>query len=251
MSQLLQNAVVDGVIEAVDGASAPAYFDQGLPFDATGLAVTLVDPVDYWHQGIPFSAAGRICVDQSLPLNISANQQISYYGSGCAPFTANGRLAMNTSPAARYVGGVPFTSGGAVRVSGLAPFLGVTITTNPQSITVDEPDPAAFSVVAVSGDASPINYQWQVFSGSWVDLAESAPYSGTQTDTLTIDPTDLSLNGLLYRVKCSNSQPGETISNAAGLTVNSLQTFNMLTFDGLDNMLTFDGLNNMITFDAT
>ena len=242
MSQLLQNAVVDGVLEAVDGTSAPAYFDQGLPFDATGLAVTIADSVAHWHQGIPFSAAGRICVEQSQP--------IAYFGSGAAPFTANGKLAMDTSPAERYVGGVPFTTGGAVRVNGLAPFLGVTIVTQPQSLTVDEPDPAGFSVVATSGDASTILYQWQI-GPVWVDIVDGGSFSGATTNTLLIDPTLIGQNGTTYRVKCSNAQPGETVSNSASLTVNSLASDLVLTFNGLDNVLTFDGASNVLTFTGT
>lgn len=243
MSQLLQNAVVDGVLEAVDGTSAPAYFDQGLPFDATGLAVTIADAVAHWHQGIPFSAAGRICVEQSQP--------IAYFGSGAAPFTANGKLAMDTSPANHYVGGVPFTTGGAVRVNGLAPFLGVTINTQPQSLTVDEPDPAGFSVVATSGDASPIFYQWQI-GPAWVDIVDGGSYSGATTDSLLIDPTfQFPRSEVTLRVKCSNAQPGETVSNSASLTVNSLASDLVLTFNGLDNVLTFDGASNVLTFTGT
>ncbi|MES2777560.1 MAG: choice-of-anchor Q domain-containing protein [Bacteroidota bacterium] len=62
-------------------------------------------------------------------------------------------------------------------------------------------------------------YQWQVNTGSgYTNLANSTPYSGTTTSTLTINPATFALNGYKYRCVVSGCLPA-TISAEATLTV--------------------------------
>ena len=76
-----------------------------------------------------------------------------------------------------------------------------TIATQPSDQTACSGCSVSF-VVAGTADS----YQWQRYDGSsWVDLTNSAPISGVDTATLTINPTDISLTGERYRVRLENS----------------------------------------------
>jgi hypothetical protein len=44
----------------VSPTSVISYYDQGVPYSATGKPVTGVGPVDYYDQGVAFNAAGEI-----------------------------------------------------------------------------------------------------------------------------------------------------------------------------------------------
>jgi hypothetical protein len=111
--------------------------------------------------------------------------------------------------------GVPFRTN---NTGGGAPYLGVVITQQPVSISVDEPDAAVFMVAATSSDPSPITFQWQFFSGTWQDFLEGGDISGSTTDTLTISPTEFIDDGT--QIRCNVSNDVNTVaSNAVTLTV--------------------------------
>ena len=75
------------------------------------------------------------------------------------------------------------------------------ITTQPSDLTACSGCSVSFVVVG-SADS----YQWQRYDGSsWVDLTNTAPISGVDTATLTINPTNISLTGERYRVRLENS----------------------------------------------
>ncbi|WP_290842196.1 GEVED domain-containing protein [Flavobacterium sp.] len=79
--------------------------------------------------------------------------------------------------------------------------------TNPTSQTVLTGDNAVFSST-VTGMAT--GYQWQVSTDGgdvFEDLDESAPYSGTQTTTLTITDTPESFNENMYRLIAFGTAP--------------------------------------------
>ena len=71
MSQLLQVATRSGTLPTVDGAAAPAYNDQGIPYDATGVAVATVGAIAYWHQGLPFVAV--VADDQQWGISVTGH----------------------------------------------------------------------------------------------------------------------------------------------------------------------------------
>ncbi len=75
-------------------------------------------------------------------------------------------------------------------------------------------------VVVATGNPTP-TLQWQLSSdngSTWGNLAESAPYSGVATATLTITGATTSLNGAQYRCVATNAA-GSTPSSGAQLAV--------------------------------
>ena len=76
---------------------------------------------------------------------------------------------------------------------------------------------------------SPLTFQWQVnSSGTFTDLPELTPYSGTQSNTLIIDPVSMDLQDNDYRLVVS-SPCFETIASDAitlNLSENPIANFN-------------------------
>ena len=79
---------------------------------------------------------------------------------------------------------------------------------------------ASFTAAA---DGTPMpTLQWQVSANSgstWTSLADTAPYSGTATATLTVTGAAMSMNGCQYRCLASNGVSPDAASNAATLVV--------------------------------
>lgn len=94
------------------------------------------------------------------------------------------------------------------------------------SISVQPANQAAFAggnpvlTVTSTGDT----FQWQVSTnggGIFTDISDGGIYSGSQTNSLSIDPVDITMNGYQYRVIISNSDYtcGDTTSHTAELAV--------------------------------
>ncbi len=97
------------------------------------------------------------------------------------------------------------------------------ITTQPTSQTAVDGSDATFTAAA-SGTPAP-TLQWQVSTdggNSWTDLADSDPYSGVSTGTLTITGAMTAMNGWQYHCVASNGVSPDATSDAAVLTVNPL-----------------------------
>lgn len=94
----------------------------------------------------------------------------------------------------------------------------VSVTSQPSSQSVTAPAAAVFNV-AVTGTVS--TYQWQYYNGSsWINLANTSPYSGVATASLSVNPTVIGLSGMQYRVLINGSAPcTNLISSTATLTV--------------------------------
>jgi len=94
-----------------------------------------------------------------------------------------------------------------------------TITSSPGSQSVSVGDTASFSVAATSPDGGTLTYQWQVYSGSWSNIAGATSASYT-TGTLAV--TD---SGKRYRCVVTNTNGTKVASAYSGeatLTVNRL-----------------------------
>ena len=80
---------------------------------------------------------------------------------------------------------------------------------------------ATFNVVATG---STISYQWQmsVNGGPFVNVSNTAPFSGATTSTLTVSPLTTVLNGYVFQVIVSGVPCGSVTSSPATLTVNAL-----------------------------
>lgn len=97
------------------------------------------------------------------------------------------------------------------------------ILTDPEGASGDVGASAQFSVLPTS--ITGVTYRWQVSADAgttWSDLSEGAPYIGTQTDTLTIDPISLGLTGRLYRATIIKDGCIDLYSGSALLTVGEM-----------------------------
>jgi hypothetical protein len=105
----------------------------------------------------------------------------------------------------------------------LAPAQGPpVITVQPANQFVTVGGTATFNVSATGG--LPLFYQWQYYasgSSTWTNLSDGGSYSGSQTPTLTISPTDLTMNQELLQCIVSNNVSGGSVTNSqpAVLTV--------------------------------
>lgn len=92
-----------------------------------------------------------------------------------------------------------------------------TVTTQPLAVGVHSGKDAVFSVVSPE---TGVSYQWEGDAGTttFAPLSNTAPYSGVQTNTLTITNTTPTLTGYQYR--CLVELNGcSTMSSAAPLTI--------------------------------
>ena len=148
-----------------------------------------------------------------------------------APFTgtATGTLTITGVTAAmnghqyRCVASNSAESNVASSPATLSVLFAPTFTSQPSSQTVMPGTNASFTVVA-SGNPAP-TYQWQVSTdggSSWTNLANSAPYSGTTTGTLTITSATIALSGYRYQCLVSNLEQSNVASNAVTLTVTTV-----------------------------
>jgi subtilisin-like proprotein convertase family protein len=103
----------------------------------------------------------------------------------------------------------------------------ITITSQPANQNLCPASSTAVFSVSIAAGSGPVTYQWQLsFDGTtWYNIGGAAPYSGSNTATLTINPVTASLNGYLYRVLMNGGSgcSGAT-SNAALLRINPIPT---------------------------
>ncbi len=91
------------------------------------------------------------------------------------------------------------------------------ITTPPANVNSCAGANASFTIVAAG---TPINYQWQVNTGSgFADVPNAPPYTGGTTATLTITGVTAGMNGYQYRCIISNTCTAALTSGAATLAV--------------------------------
>lgn len=93
-------------------------------------------------------------------------------------------------------------------------------TVQPTSHSVATASATSFTVTVTVENSASITYQWQLSAdggGTWSAVAESSPYSDTQTNTLLISDST-GLDAVQYRCVATNAS-GDTTSNAALLTV--------------------------------
>lgn len=95
------------------------------------------------------------------------------------------------------------------------------LASNPHDTTICESGIASFTGSFTNGDPAP-TLRWQVQTGgmgSFIDLTNTAPYSGTTTPTLVITNPDFSFSTNKYRLKASNTC-GDVFTTSALLIVN-------------------------------
>lgn len=99
------------------------------------------------------------------------------------------------------------------------------ISDQPQQVTVTEGEQAQFSLELQNPDGH--NFQWQLHSSQgWIDLTEENPYSGVNTQLLTIDSVPLAFNNFAYRCMIAYNDCSQA-SDSAVLIVSPLTIVNM------------------------
>ena len=94
-----------------------------------------------------------------------------------------------------------------------------SIGTQPANSTISAGSGTSFTVVA---NGTGLGFQWQVNPGTgYVNLVNSATYSGATTATLTLSNVGAGLSGALYQVVVSGTVAPAVTSLAATLTVNT------------------------------
>ncbi|KAF2082457.1 MBG domain-containing protein [Flavobacterium sharifuzzamanii] len=157
-------------------------------------------------------------VDQGLGF-IDISNNATYSGATAATLTITGAtVAMSGYIYRAIVSGTctpTATSNSASLTVNSAP----AITANPSSISICSGGTTAFSATASNATA----YKWQVDQGGgFIDVPNTAPYSGITTSTLTITGAPAGFNGYKYRAVASGSCTPSATSNTATLTVNHI-----------------------------
>lgn len=146
--------------------------------------------------------------------------QLSNTFAGLAPGSYNIAVREQTNPGCFSV-----YSGNPIVIN---PVVGPVIVTQPVNRVICQNGNTTFSIT----DNNPIpapTYQWQISTtgagGPWTNLANVAPFSGVNTNTLTLTNTSVIYNGNFFRCVVTNVC-GPVNSNAASLTVNPLPVVN-------------------------
>ncbi|MAT56195.1 MAG: hypothetical protein CMN32_17125 [Saprospirales bacterium] len=97
----------------------------------------------------------------------------------------------------------------------------ISVTANPSDSQICDGGNTTFTASAVNaGAVGTLYYQWQVNTGSgWVDLSNSAPYSGVSSTTLTLTGATVALDSNLYRMKIFTGQCDTIYTNSAMLDI--------------------------------
>jgi len=143
---------------------------------------------------------------------LQADQNLYGGAHVCAIWTAFAKRGMGFSASE----GSPFSATDQTPAFDLPP--GAVFTTQPTNATT-----CAGSTVSFTGTATgATGYQWQVSTtgcgGTFVNVTNVAPYSGATTNTLTINPAAIGMNGYAYRL-VGTTLCGSGNSNCAVLTV--------------------------------
>jgi hypothetical protein len=104
----------------------------------------------------------------------------------------------------------------------------LAISAHPSNSTICSGTTTTFTGGATNAGVGTLSTVWQVSEdngGSWTDLSDTAPYSGTSTTTLTITNASVSIDNRLYRMKAFTNTCGIIYTNSALLDVQGPLTF--------------------------
>ena len=131
---------------------------------------------------------------------------------GASPMTTTTYTVLGTAP-----GGCQTTASYTVNINQLP-----AVTVPPTNLTVCAGAPATFTATGTGAGAT---YQWQLSTNggtTWANIPVGAPYSGTTTQTLTVNPTTALMHGYRYRMVVSGTCAPAATSASATLSVNAL-----------------------------
>lgn len=119
----------------------------------------------------------------------------------------------------------PSTTDGKVQIEEVEtafPALIISITAQPESVSVTTGLSTSFSVTATVTQGVVPSYQWYVNDTvTWSMLTEGSGYTGVTSDTLVIDAVSEAQDGYQYRVVVEATGATPVTSTAATLTVTS------------------------------
>lgn len=91
-----------------------------------------------------------------------------------------------------------------------------SISQQPVNVSDCEDDTVSFSINSLDATA----WQWQRnIGGVWTNVIDTIPFSGSNTETLTLSGIPFALNGAQFRCIALGAAPPQAISNAATVTV--------------------------------
>ncbi len=192
-----QNLTYTNTVTTCSGVAIAGYSLQStVPLNVTFVSAT---------NGGVYNGATRVI---TWPINQAATSSVIYqFTVTVGPGSFPGNVVM---PACLYDNSAtPKLFNCASVTTPITPILAgcPTIGTQSTSTQVCVNTLATFNITATSAD--PITYLWQVSTtgagGPWVNLTNVAPYSGVATNTLTINPAAIGLNGNYYR--CFTTTP--------------------------------------------
>ncbi|MBP8959519.1 MAG: DUF2341 domain-containing protein [Bacteroidales bacterium] len=165
----------------------------------------------------PTAPDKEYCYSQITYLEATSGENIRWYSGGTLVSTANPYSTGKTTPGT-YTYTVTQTVNGcespATTVT-LTIYSGITVSAQPQPVTICAGDNATFSVTATGYNLA---YQWQE---NGANISDGGIYSGATTSTLTLTNPDNLKNGKQYRCVISATCGTSPInSTAALLTIN-------------------------------
>lgn len=196
-------ALPGGIAFSVKLPAGWAFVSQTLPIGAiAATSPTVGDPILEWaFSGFP---AGQLrwSFEVSYPANLTGNQVISVDPLQSAYRPGNVALA-----------GVPDLT---LTAAASAP----AITTQPANASVAAGAAASFSVAASGFPVPTIKWQRSTDNGAtWSDLANTSPYSGVTTTTLTVTAVTLAMSGNRFRAVATNTSGAVNSDGLATLAV--------------------------------
>jgi len=187
----------------------PSDVAAALVSDAVSSKLTGVTWTCTASSGSSCSASGSGSINDSISLQ--AGDSVYYTLQGTVSASATGTLTNTASVSAPGVSDPVPGNNSATDVDTIEQAVAPSISVQPASVTVTQPNSATFSVTA-SGTA-PLSYQWR---------RNGAPIAGAVTSSYVLNPTSAAAdNGAQYSVVVSNIA-GSVTSSIATLTVNVL-----------------------------
>jgi type IX secretion system substrate protein len=155
------------------------------------------------------------CHTETLGLTVNPNTTNTTVISACDTYNwaVNGQEYTES-------GSYDYVSGCDTETLELTITSSVSINTQPMDQIIEEGNLTVFTVAA----SGPVSWQWQSSTdngGNWNDIPEGSGYTGTQTNTLTIDAATvtMALNGLEVQAIAENGSCPDLTTDTATLTV--------------------------------
>ena len=222
------SATVSGITGTVTGRVAFRYFvtDGGLGSNSEYIGI---DQVEY---STPASVnCANVVTNIKIDITGGVGPYTVVFNNGSTNTTINGYTSgsnIQVSPSATTTYTIISVTGANGCVgTGNSGSAVITITpppainTQPLSVSVCTGNTATFTIASTPATGNTVQWQESVGTGPFVNLTNTAPYSGVTTNTLTITGVSTAQNGNRYRAIVTGACPAPATSNIVTLTVNT------------------------------